>query len=293
VIPRLDRTDEQALLKVTRRGRKLGNREDVFAKVGDSISQSPAFLQGLGCSRQRLGRNRGLRSTIRLFAARRLPGHSSECRSVNAFSRDSAATLSRILAAWAHIPGAAVDPSCRPMEAPLECEIRLIRPGYALILMGSNDVSIGVGAGIDTTDEYLRAMTRIVGLARQHGVVPVVSTIPPRNDNASAEELTERLNAGLVAFARHRHVPVINLWRALYPLPRRGMSSDGLHPSLYSPGCANSCDPLTCAPSCQPANFTPAALRYGYNMRNLITLTTLRHVHKIASEGAMEHRPGG
>ncbi len=77
---------------------------------------------------------------------------------------------------------------------------------------------------------------------------------------------------------------------AISPLPNRGISADGLHLSVYGgPRCIRVCDPNTCAPACQPASFTQAGLQYGYNVRNLITVTALGRLsslqRSIRSEG--------
>jgi hypothetical protein len=151
-----------------------------------------------------------------------------------------------------------------------------------VILFGTNDVSIAQAFQSDPTPEYAANMSLIVSRARSLGVVPILTTVPPRPD-AAAEGLTEELNASLHELASQRHVPLIDLWRALDPLPNRGLSADNLHPSLYGgPECTNLCNPKTCAPACQSANFTPAGLRFGHDVRNLITVQTLRRLSGLA-----------
>jgi hypothetical protein len=281
VVPRLDSRTEKQVRITLRRGKARGNRPDVLAKVGDSITQSPAFLDPLGCGQWNLGRYRGLRPTIRLFAGRSLPGRSRECRAVNSFSRDSAAALLNTTSSWALEPGAAVDPACRSGESPLACEVRLDRPTFAVILYGANDISIGVTLGGDPIPDFLTNMRAIVRAARRLGVVPVLSTLPPRAGSAEAEAMTERLNASLVPLARQLHAPLINLWRALAGLPAQGLW-DGLHLSVSGwPGCAMPCNPNDCAPDCFGANFTKAGLAYGTDRRNLITLLTLRRLSAL------------
>jgi hypothetical protein len=277
VIPRLDAGARTQLSITLRRGRALGNRRDVLAKVGDSISWSPAFLQPLGCGQSRLAGHRALRSTIRLFSRRPLPGKSVECAAVNSLSRASAATKPLMPSSWPLQPGGADNPACSSTETPLACEIRVVRPAYALILLGTNDVTYGNIFNADPLPEFLADMRAIVRSTRRRGVVPVLSTLPPRTDT-SAETTTERLNAGLVPLADALHAPLINLWRALAPLPQAGLF-DGIHLSVSGwPGCAAPCDPSFCEPSCFAANFGPAGLRYGSDRRNLITLLTLRRL---------------
>jgi hypothetical protein len=294
LVPKVHGASERAVVKVARRGQRFGNRADAFAKVGDSISQSPAFLQPLGCERARLAAHRGLRPAIRSFARRALPGSSSFCRRSNSMSRNSAATLSFTPSAWPLTPGASPDQACSPAESPLGCEIRLDRPAYAVILFGTNDVNIALLSGGNPLEAFLANMTQIVAVARGLGVVPILSTIPPRADRADAEPMTEELNAGLQRLAADLHVPLINLWRALDPLPNHGMSSDGIHPSLFGgPQCIGYCNPRSCAPACQAGNFSENGLRYGYNMRNLITMKTLSRLSRIAREHLRRPHAGG
>ena len=277
VISKIDQPTRAKLITTLRRGERLGNRADVFAKVGDSLSQSPAFAQPLGCGRWMPGSHRSLRRTVRRFAARALPGKSSYCRRVNSFSRNSAATLARQTSHWPLEPGASQDPSCRPAETPLVCEIRRTRPGYAVILLGSNDVKLGVALGLDPLPSFVANISHLVGAARSRGVVPVLTTIPPQADER-AEAAVEQLNNALQMLAQRRGLPLLDLWRALSGLPNRGLSEDGLHLTVYGGPCAGTCDPNTCAPACQPANFSAAGTRYGMNVRNLTTVALLRRL---------------
>jgi hypothetical protein len=282
VVPRLNAPTKKALISTLRRGVKLGNRPNVFSKIGDSISQSPAFLQGLGCGQWRLGRYSGLRPEIAYFARRGLPGRSSECGArANSFSRNSAATLFFRTSSWPLSTGDTPDPLCGPGETPLDCEFRLDKPAFALILLGTNDVTVGHANNGDPLASFTANIDRIVSTARSLGVAPILSTIPPRTDSAVAEASTEELNAGLWRLAATRHVPLINLWRALNPLPNHGITPDFLHLTVSgSPGCPSPCDPNGCVPSCRAANFTTAGLQYGSNVRNLITLQTLRRLSR-------------
>lgn len=283
IVPRLDQPTVKRTLATLRRGRAYGNRPDVLAKVGDSITQSAAFLEPLGCGQWRLGTHRPLRPTIRLFSARRLPGSSRECDSVNSFSRDSAAALLFRTSSWAISPGEAGDPACTAAESPLACEIRLTKPAYAVVLLGTNDVTIGNLLGGDPVPDYLANIRTLVGMSRRLGVVPILNTVPPRTDHAQNEATTERLNAGLIPLARSLHVPVINLWRAIARLPGEGLW-DTVHLNVSGwPGCASACDPNQCAPTCFAANFSRAGLRYGSDTRNLITLLTLRRITAVTN----------
>jgi hypothetical protein len=283
VVPKIDDASRAALVTTLRRGARLGNRADVFAKVGDSHTESAAFAQGMGCGRWSPGRFKDLMDGVRRFSARTLPGASTLCPVVNSFSRNSAAARRGRPAEWAVLPGVSAHPACAPEETPLSCEIRVTRPAYALILFGTNDVALAEALGFDPLPYFLANMRRIISTARRLGVAPIVSTIPSRAAASGDGAAIERLNAGLHRLARARRVPLVNLWRALNPLPNRGLSSDGLHLSVFGgPECTQVCDPSTCAPACRPASFTRAGLRHGYNVRNRITAALLTRLAKLS-----------
>jgi hypothetical protein len=283
VVPKISDASRAKLLKTLRRGARLGNRGNVFAKIGDSLSESAAFMQGLGCQRWSPGPFEGLRLPVRYFSGRRLPGTSTLCPVVNSFSRNSAATKGGETSEWPLHPGASADPSCASDETPLACEVRLTRPAYAVILFGVNDIAFGKALGFDPLSYFLPNMDRIIQSARALGVVPIVSTLPPRTFDPGDEAAAEQLNAGLYRLAVARRVPVVNLWRALIRLPDWGSAADRIHLSVFGgPECVHICDPSTCAPACQPANFTRAGLGYGYNVRNLTTAVLLKRLFEIS-----------
>lgn len=276
VVPQITGKVRGKHIATLRRGRRLGNRVNVFAKVGDSISESPAFAQALGCGRWTAQRPDRLRPVVRLFSRRVLTGTSAYCPRVDSFSRNSAATLSGKASDWPLTPGAAVDPSCGSDETPLACEIRLIRPAYALVLIGTNDLALAAALGGDPVPGFVANVTHIVQTARSSGVVPILSTIPRRADLPDSEPEVRALNSAVHAVARRMRAPLIDLWRALEPLPDHGLARDGIHLSLFGgPDCAGPCDPNTCMPGCRPGNLTAAGVAYGYNARNLITALTL------------------
>jgi hypothetical protein len=292
-VPHLDAGTAKRLLATLRRARAMGNRAEVFAKVGDSLSASPAFMQALGCPRWRRSGHPELDPDVDRFRATALPGGSSDCGPVNSFSRNSSAARPLMPSPWANYPGGSLDPKCQADETPLRCEVRLIRPAYAVILMGTNDASVAIQYGVDVREGFIAAISETVTTARALGVVPVLTTIPPRTDSAVAESVTEGLNEVLSSLATVRHAPLINLWRAVDSLPNQGVSGDGIHLSLLGgPGCTGICDPNSCEPACQPADFSQRGLKYGYNMRNLITMKTLSRLSRIAHKPLRRGHPG-
>jgi len=95
------------------------------------------------------------------------------------------------------------------------------------------------------------------------GVIPVLSTIPAqplKMDRVSA------FNTILRDLAAKNNLPLIDFAAALTDLPNSGLAWDNLHPS-WPPGDED-----------QVAYFTPDNLRYGYTVRNLLTLQMLDRI---------------
>ena len=251
--------------------RAAGNRQSVFAKLGDSITETQAYLQGLACNEEHLAGHTNLRGTIRFFHQTRFPdGYTAVwCGHADSFSRASAAAMSGQTAEWVTQPGAAEGSRCRRHESPLTCEYRLLRPAWSLIMFGTNDVE-----QIRDVGRYVEDMGRIVDQSRSRGVIPILSTIPPRLDSRALNGRVDQYNNALYRLAARRRVPLINFWRALEQprMVNQGMYSDGIHPNVYV---SYDCDPF-----CRPLDFGAPALRYGYNQRNLITLETLDQIRK-------------
>ena len=113
-------------------GQALGNRANVFSKVGDSISVSRSFLGPVGEGRYQLGDHGYLQPVIDHFSA-------APARQGNSFENRSLAA-GEGWAAWAALDPQFADAAlCAPGETPLACEYRLTRPAFALIMFGTND----------------------------------------------------------------------------------------------------------------------------------------------------------
>jgi hypothetical protein len=267
VVPRIDGKLRARLLTVYRAGRTRGNRAAVFAKVGDSITESGSFLQDVGCGGALLGTHRGLAATIRYFSRVTFPaGYTSAyCGIANSFTRASLTAVTgwdagSALARMAD-PPAACPP---PLDRPLRCELHLLRPSVALIMYGTNDLE---RAG---TAAFRTRLRRVVSETLAAGVIPVLSTIPPRHRAAGSVFAARvgRFNDTIAGLARSQRVPLWNYWRALSApsLIDQGVSDDGVHPSVFR-GEAG-------------ADFSAAGLRYGYNQRNLTALQVLAAVRR-------------
>jgi uncharacterized protein YgiM (DUF1202 family) len=226
-------------------GRERGNRANVFAKIGDSITVSGQFLFPIGSGQYDLRGYGRLAEVVAHFS-------SGWARTGNSFYNTSLAAKSG-WSSWSVLAPSLADKNvCRANESPLLCEYRLTRPSVALIMLGTNDV---MGT---PSDAYRANMRRIVADTLQLGIIPLLSTIPPFQ-RLGYEARADELNAILISIAQEYDIPVWHYWAALQPLPNRGLAPDGVHPS-WSPG---------------PADFTAENLRYGYTVRNLTALDAL------------------
>ncbi|MBN1963485.1 MAG: SH3 domain-containing protein [Anaerolineae bacterium] len=227
-------------------GQGMGNRADVFSKIGDCHTDNLGFLFGFGQSDYNLGAYGSLQATVDFFSV--TPPRDGVPNSfVNwGAGANSAFTAESLLNdIWA-------DPAiCQPGETPLVCEYRLTRPALALILLGSVDTQV-YDAG--TFEFHLH---EIVQQTIDRGVIPVLSTIPAHPDYFW--ERTLEYNRIILDLAQREDLPVINYWLALRSLPNYGLASDNFH--------------LSESGSC--THFTSEETQYGLVLRNLITLQTL------------------
>lgn len=229
-------------------GLARGNRAAVFAKIGDSITEAGSFLSDVGNGWFTLGGYEWLRGTIAYFSATSLGDF-------NSFDRPSACAMG----GWVSAQALEGDP-----DSALRRELNATRPAYAIVMYGTNDVDRG---GVDALQPNLERIAQII---EEFGTVPVLSTIPDRLDNTAAAAGVAPINAAIRALAASRHLPLIDYWQAMQPLPRHGVSDDGIHPSVF----VNRGDP-------EAGTFTDAGLMYGYNMRNLTAILMLDRLRNL------------
>ena len=222
-------------------------QDDVLAKVGDSITVSTSFLRCFAGSTIDLAGRDGLAPTIDHFRGGNASG-------TDPFTRTTAAagvgwTASRVL---------------EGSPSPLETELGAITPRFAVVMYGTNDV------GFVDYDAYGRNMTAIVDTLLARGIVPVLSSIPPRDDDASADARVPAFGGIVRALAASRGVPFVDFHRELVAIPGHGLASDGIHPQQSPSG--------ACV-------LTPAGLAYAANVRNLITLEALDRLRRVMLAG--------
>ncbi len=229
-------------------GQARGNLAHAFSRVGDSITAAGQFLNQIGTGPYSLGEYGYLADAISFFSG-------PNGRGGNPFSAPSVAAYPGWSTESLLDPSLADPNLCQPEENPLQCEYRLNRPAVALIMIGTND------AGGLPTETYAANLRRIVQISIDMGVIPVLSTLPPKQVDAWNNARVDEFNQVIVATARAFDIPLWNYWQALQGVPNRGLSADGVHPSAPP-------DNLNC-------HFDAEHLAYGYPVRNLTALQAL------------------
>ncbi len=228
-------------------GQALGNRADVFSKVGDSITVSAYFLQPIGERLYNLGEHNELQPVVDHFSA-------ANARAGNSFYNPSLAAGVG-WAAWGVLDPSLADPVyCLPGESPLGCEYRITRPAIALIMVGTND------AAYRSPQQYRSDLMEIVRISKEMGVIPILSTIP---HIPGFEAQVRELNGVVVEVTTAERLPLWDYGAAMDSLPNHGLGWDNLHPSAPPDGYEVAAD------------MRAHNLQYGYVMRNLTALQML------------------
>lgn len=244
-----------------------GGRAAVFSKVGDSVSFGGIKGPFLGCfdpasgARPDVGGRAELAKAVDYF--RSVPASGS----ATSFGRDSLAVEVGRNAAWAG----------EGSPSPVEREVEVARPSVAVVMFGSNDV-LCYGCGLadwEMASIYFGNMRRVVDLLLTKGVVPILSSMPPRTDDPANLRRVPLFANAVRALAQGRLVPFVDYEREMERLPGLGLSADGIHPSFCSSGVATAC--RLDEGSCGGRRF----LEYGYNLRNLVTLEALSRVRAV------------
>jgi hypothetical protein len=226
-----------------------GGRQDVFVKIGDSITVHGGFLTCFSRNAFDLGNHAELADTIRFFS--RTPAD----REHLSWDRKSrAATIG-----WSTF--AAIGSEA---HSPLRDEIRAVKPALAIVMMGTNE-TYGGGVG-----NYEKNLGRLVRMVLAEGVVPIVSTIPPRRDSRDLDGIVVQMNAVVRDVAEREQIPLVDYGGELRKLPGFGLGLDGIHPL---------------AREHHPCALDDASLVNGLNVRNLMTLEALDRARRFLFEG--------
>lgn len=212
-------------------GQKLGNNPRAFSKIGDCNSALPLFLANFDNPESyRLGPYTYLQPVLTHFKGSFV--HDSIA------ARDGFSTSS-LFAVIQNDPA-----RCLASESPLNCELRLQRPSFAFIGLGTN-------GNWQTDEAFERGLRRILDLTIQRGVVPILST------KADDMEGGARFNFIIARLAREYDVPLWNFWKAASALPNFGLDH------TYHLSWA------------RPYFDDPKTLQTGWGVRNLTALQAL------------------
>jgi len=223
-----------------------GGEPAVFAKVGDSITVAGSFLRCFASADTTdLAGHGELTATLDAFRAGDAAGSTP-------FDRESAAAG----IGWNAGTVLAGSPS------PLASEIDAIHPGYAVVMYGTNDV------GFENPAWYGQNLATVVDQLIAAGAVPVLSSIPPRDDDAGVDALVPLHNTIARGIAEARQIPFMDFHGALLPLAGHGLGPDGVHPNTAPGG---------------GCSLTADGLGYGYNVRNLLALEGLDRARRAVA----------
>lgn len=239
-------------------GLARGRDPRVFSKLGDCMTENPYFLVTFAQGQYDLGEYAELQTVLDHYAGE--PARQGD------WQLDSFATAGLAAASGFNIAGPLdatwANPEwCRGGESPAACEYRVGRPSVAVIMFGTNDVDYTEPPAYDF---YLRTL---VDITLDAGVLPMLSTFPTRPENPEKSLL---LNQIVVSIAQDYDLPLINLNRALQPLPHHGVDpNDTIHLSVPPDGRVDA--------------LTPGNLQFGFTMRNLVTLQALQALLRAVS----------
>lgn len=185
------------------RGQASGNNSHAFSKIGDGEISTEWFFSAfdLGEAHYALGPYQDLHPVIDHFRG--------------SFSRIGMAAR-RGFNTQKILDPALSDPSqCQEDESPLACELRLHRPAFALLSLGTNQVW--------KPEEFEAGMRQILDVLLSHNVIPILST---KGDNLEGDH---RINRTIACLAQEYEVPLWNFWAAIQPLPNHGLQPDLEH----------------------------------------------------------------
>lgn len=185
------------------RGQVGGNNGRAFSKIGDGEISTEWFLTAfdLGEPYYDLGPYRDLRPVIEHFAG--------------SFQRMGMAAR-RGFNTQKILDASMSDPAlCESGESPVICELRLHRPAFAMLSLGTNQVW--------KPDEFESGMRQILDILLSQNVVPILST---KGDNLEGDH---RINHTIACLAQEYDLPLWNFWAAIQPLPEHGLQPDLEH----------------------------------------------------------------
>lgn len=193
-LPILPKPDATILRTIYERGQALGNAPNAFSLFGDCQARpdeffgpyetDPALVESLPIE---------LQDTVAQFTG--------------SFNRESPTAQDGTT------PGALLwsqwhrgEFGCTFAESPVECELRIHKPSFVIIQIGSHFES--------RNTDYLRT---VINQLLENGVVPILAT------KADNREKDYRVNRDMAMLAEEYNLPLWNFWASLSDLPNHGL----------------------------------------------------------------------
>jgi hypothetical protein len=175
-------------------GQTLGNDPYAFSIFGDCQSRPEEFFGVLETDPDFV-------STLSPELQEAVANFQGSFNRESPTSKDGTTPGSLLWAAWHQ-----GEFTCSFAETPVECELRIHRPSFVIIQVGTHFES--------RNTEYLR---RIILQLMDAGVVPILAT------KADNREKDERINRDMSMLAAEYDLPLWNFWAAVSDLPERGL----------------------------------------------------------------------
>jgi hypothetical protein len=253
---------------VYQEGLRRGHNPRVFSKIGDCMTATPDFMEPFGKGDYSVGTYTSLQKVIDYYAGipARDKDNQGKTADFDSFTNPGLAATSGFNAASV-LDATWNDPKwCKSSESPLACEYRVSKPSIAIIMFGTNDLK---SITPEQFDFYLRM---VIVQTYNAGIVPILSTFPMQPGADAASLLYNQITARI---AVDYDIPLINLWRALEPLPHKGVDPEN---STH----------MTKPDGGHTGSLAEADLQAGYNVRNLVTLQTLEVILKTVAPDALK-----
>jgi hypothetical protein len=260
-----------SLKAVFAQGKLNGLKDDVFFKVGDSISAGPqdylyqftypaydpATMYGWDDAHD-LGNYQSLRGAHDYFLTGRIGTD-------DPYQRTSVAAKVGQVASWA------LGIQSGQTDHPLQTELQTTQGAYSVIMFGTNNFYPWNPAS-DSTDaatyqEIVENTFRMLDYCVANGSVPILTAPPPDPVEVTAMKRSRMTSRLLRAAAQGRQIPFIDYYASLLDLPGYGLQANDVHPNAMAYN--------------RFAFLTTAGLQYGYNMRNLVTLQSLDRMYRL------------
>jgi hypothetical protein len=176
------------------RGQLDGNNPRAFSKIGDGEISTAWFFTAfdLGEAYYDLGPFHDLAPVIEHFRG--------------SFGRSGIAARRGFNTERILDPALSDPAACESGESPLTCELRLHRPAFAILSLGTNQVW--------QPEDFESGMRQILDILLSQG------------DNLEGDH---RLNQLIACLAEEYDVPLWNFWSAIQPLPNHGLQPDLEH----------------------------------------------------------------